>query len=152
LGVFATQSPADVLRSPISRTIVEQCATEIYLPNPRANYHDYVEGAGGENGDFGCTETEYETIKGFAEDSRMFLVKQGQNSAVAKPDLSPVKDPETGEVITEFNDELAVISGSTDNIELLHEIMAEVGEDPDDWMPVFQQRWKQRRNFERAHS
>lgn len=135
LGVFATQSPADVLRSPISRAIVEQCATEIYLPNPRANRHDYVAGEGGDNGDFGCTETEYETIKSFSEDSRMFLVKQGQNSAVACLNLAG------------FDDELAIISGSTDNIELLHKIMAEVGENPDDWIPIFHRRRKERRDF-----
>jgi type IV secretion/conjugal transfer VirB4 family ATPase len=132
LGVFATQSPADVLRSPISRAIIEQCATEVYLPNPRANYHDYVADAGGEKGDFGCTESEYEIIKSFAEDSRMFLVKQGQNSAVARLDLAG------------FNDELAIISGSTDNIELLHQVMADVGGNPEDWLPVFQERRKAR--------
>jgi type IV secretory pathway VirB4 component len=89
-------------------------------------------GAGGEKGDFGCTESEFEVIRSFAEDSRMFLVKQGQNSAVARLDLGG------------FDDELAIISGSTDNIELLHRVMAEVGEDPDDWLPVFQERRKAR--------
>jgi type IV secretion/conjugal transfer VirB4 family ATPase len=133
-GVFATQSPADVLRSNISRALVEQCATEIYLPNPRANRHDYVAGEGGEKGDFGCTESEFEIIQNFAEDSRMFLVKQGQKSSIARLDLAG------------FNDELAIISGSTDNVELLHQIMAEVGEDPDDWMPIFQERRKARHN------
>ena len=139
LGVFATQSPTDVLRSPIARAIIEQCSTEIYLPNPRANRRDYVDGEGGENGDFGCTETEFETIKNFSEDSRIFLVKQGQNSAVARLDLAG------------FDDELAIISGSTDNIELLHKVMEEVGENPDDWIPVFQQRRKERRKFASIH-
>ena len=37
-GVFcaATQSPSDVLASPISRTIIEQTATKVFFPNPDA--------------------------------------------------------------------------------------------------------------------
>lgn len=128
LGVFATQSPSDVLKSDISRAIIEQCATEIYLPNPKADYHEYVEG-------FKCTAAEYEIIKGFNEDSRMFLVKQGHHSAIARLDLGG------------FDEELAVLSGSTDNIELLHQIMAEVGEDPRVWLPIFHERRKARRRF-----
>ncbi|MDD3465172.1 MAG: VirB4 family type IV secretion/conjugal transfer ATPase [Candidatus Cloacimonetes bacterium] len=128
LGVFATQSPADVLKSDISRAIIEQCATEIYLPNPKADYHEYVDG-------FKCTAAEFEIIKGFNEDSRLFLVKQGHSSAIARLDLGG------------FDDELAVLSGSTDNIELLHQIMNEVGEDPRNWLPIFHERRKARRRF-----
>ena len=106
LGVFATQSPSDVLKSPIARALIEQCATEIYLPNPKADFNEYVEG-------FKLTEAEFEIIKNFNEDSRMFLIKQGHHSAIAKLDL------------TGFDDELAVLSGSSDNVELLHEILAE---------------------------
>jgi type IV secretion/conjugal transfer VirB4 family ATPase len=132
LGVFATQSPVDVLRSPISRAIVEQCATEIYLPNPRANYRDYVAGAGGSDGDFGLTEAEFDLVKNLHEDSRMFLVKSGHRSAVARLDLAG------------FDDDLAVISGSTDNVELAHKVMQEVGEDPANWLPVFHERRRSR--------
>ncbi|MDR1709132.1 MAG: VirB4 family type IV secretion/conjugal transfer ATPase [Candidatus Accumulibacter sp.] len=126
LGVFATQSPADVLDSDIARAIVEGCATEIYLPNPRARREDYIEG-------FGCTQAEYEIIRLFNEDERMFLVKQGHHSAIAQLDLGG------------FDDELAVLSGSTDNIELLHEVIEETGEDPKLWLPVFHRRRKARR-------
>jgi type IV secretion system protein VirB4 len=44
--VFGTQSPADVLRSPIAHTILEQCATKIFLPNAHAAERDYIEGFG----------------------------------------------------------------------------------------------------------
>lgn len=125
LGVFATQSPSDVLKSPIARAIIEQCATEIYLPNPRADFKEYVEG-------FKLSEAEFDIIKQLAEDSRMFLIKQGHQSAVAKLDL------------TGFDDELAVLSGSSDNIELLQVILSEVGENPADWLPVFHARRKAR--------
>ena len=35
LGIFDTQSPSDVLRHPIGRTMVEQSVTKIFLANPR---------------------------------------------------------------------------------------------------------------------
>jgi type IV secretory pathway VirB4 component len=72
-------------------------------------------------------------IRDFGEDSRQFLIKQGHQSAVGMLDLAG------------FDDELAVLSGSTDNVELLYSVMAEVGEDPRQWLPVFQQRRRDRR-------
>ena len=52
LMVFGTQSPADALRSPIAHTILEQCATKIFLPNAHGQARDYVEG-------FGLSEEEF---------------------------------------------------------------------------------------------
>lgn len=43
-----------------------------------------------------------------------------------------------------MGDELAILSGSSDNNELLDEIIAEVGDDPSQWLPVFHQRRKAR--------
>lgn len=126
LGVFATQSPSDVLKSPIARAIIEQCATEIYLPNPRADFKEYIEG-------FKVTESEFKLIRNLGEDSRMFLVKQGHSSAIAKLDLSG------------FEEELAVLSGNAENVELLDSIVEEVGDDPGIWLPIFHARRKERR-------
>jgi type IV secretion system protein VirB4 len=126
LGIFATQSPSDVLKSPISRAIIEQCATDIYLPNPKADKEEYVNG-------FKVTEREFEMIKEFQEDSRLMLIKQGHKSAVARLDLRG------------FDDELVVLSGSADNIALLDEIMHEVGQDPRIWLPILQARVRERR-------
>jgi hypothetical protein len=69
--VFGTQSPSDVLRSPIAPAIVEMCATKIYLPNPHAAARDYVDG-------FGLTREEFRLIREeLTPASRQFLVKQG---------------------------------------------------------------------------
>ncbi|MEY2170722.1 MULTISPECIES: VirB4 family type IV secretion/conjugal transfer ATPase [unclassified Rhodanobacter] len=137
LGVFATQMPSSLLKSPIAAQLVQQVATEIYLPNPKADFHEYTEG-------FKVTEAEFEIIKSLGEESRMFLVKQGHNSALAHLDLSPTRD-EDGKVIVDFDDELSILSGSSDNIEMLDQILSEVGEDPDRWVPVFHERRKARR-------
>ena len=128
LGVFMTQSPSDVLDSDIGKTMVEQSVTQIFLPNPRADYDDYVNG-------FKVTPQEFEIIKELEENSRMFLVKQGSRSALCKMDLG------------EMRDVLQIISGSKDNVELLENLMNEVGEDPNDWGELFLQRIAERKKL-----
>ena len=117
--VCATQSPADALKSKISHTVIEQTATFVYLPNPQAKERDYTEG-------FNVTRQEYLTIKNLPETSRKFLVKQGQNAVVCELDLDG------------FDDELAVLSGTTANILLAENVRQRVGDDPAVWLPVFQ--------------
>jgi len=126
LGIFDTQSPADVLRSDIARALVEQTATFFFLPNPRADYDDYVQG-------FKLTEAEFNIVRSLGENSRLFLMKQGHRSAIGRLDLAGLGDV------------LDVLSGTTDNVELLDGIRAEVGDDPLAWLPVFHERLAKRR-------
>ncbi|MDN8000200.1 VirB4 family type IV secretion/conjugal transfer ATPase [Burkholderia multivorans] len=126
LGIFDTQSPADVLRSPIARALIEQTATFFFLPNPRADYDDYVHG-------FKLTEAEFNIVRTLGENSRLFLVKQGHRSAIGRLDLAGLGDV------------LDVLSGTTDNIELLDGIRDEVGDEPAAWLPVFHERLAMRR-------
>lgn len=121
--VFGTQEPSDVLSSAVGKTIMSQSPTKIFLPNPDANHEDYVEG-------FNLTEREFELIKNTPIESRRFIVKQGQKSVVAELDLSGM------------DDEIAVLSGTTSNVELVTKIRAEVGDNPDVWLPVFHERRK----------
>ena len=133
LGVFATQMPSSLLNSKQAAELVQQVATEIYLPNPKADYDEYIKG-------FKVTEAEYEIIRNLDEDSHMFLVKQGHNSSIGWLDLGGL------------DDELAILSGSTDNTELLDTIMSEVGENPTDWVPIFHERRRARANFKTART
>lgn len=128
LGVFMTQSPSDVIETPIGKTMVEQSVTQIYLPNPRADYNDYVLG-------FKVTPQEFEIIKALEENSRMFLVKQGTRSSLCKLDLKDMRDV------------LNIISGSEDNIKLLDEIRVEHGDDPEVWSPVYLDRIAERKKL-----
>jgi type IV secretion system protein VirB4 len=122
LLIFATQSPADALRSSIAHAIIEQCPTRIFFPNGRADARDYVDG-------MKLTAREFDLIATqLTPESRMFLVKQNGSSVVAGLDLHG------------FDEELAVLSGRTANIELLESIRAEVGDDPAKWLDVFHQR------------
>jgi type IV secretion system protein VirB4 len=117
--VFGTLSAADVLRSPIAHTIVEQCATKIFLPNPHANRADYVDG-------FGLTEREFALVRqDLSASQHRFLVKQGLNSVVAELNLSGLDDG------------LAVLSGRTETVALLDRLRAERGDDPAGWTQAF---------------
>jgi type IV secretion system protein VirB4 len=122
-GVFccATQSPSDAIRSAISRTIIEQTATKVFFPNPDADEAEYRQG-------FGLSEREYALIKERLEPgSRQFLIKQGHTSVVCALDLKGM------------DLELAVISSRSANVETVRRLVAEVGNDPNRWLPLFGQ-------------
>lgn len=127
LGIFATQSPEDALASDIAAALVEQTATMILLPNPNASREDYING-------LKLTEAEYQVVVSLDERSRCFLVKQGHASAVCQLNLRGMDDA------------LAVISASTDNIEIMHRVLCDcaategVGVDslrPEQWLDSF---------------
>lgn len=118
LGIFDTQSPSDVLRHPIGRTMVEQSVTKIFLANPEAVREEYVEG-------FGLSEAEFEIVRSLgAQGGRRFLVKQGHASAICEMDLAGL------------DDFITVLSGTTDNVALLDSVRERHGDDPFQWLPV----------------
>jgi type IV secretion system protein VirB4 len=127
LGIFATQSPEDALRSDIAASLIEQTATMVLLPNPNASRNDYVDG-------LKLTESEYLVVKSLDERSRCFLVKQGHASSVCQLNLRGM------------DDHLAVISASTDNIEVMHRVLdqqarlhgvSEAELTPEQWLQQF---------------
>lgn len=118
-----TQSVKDTLRSKIAHSIIEQSPTQIFMPNPKASEEDYV-------GGFKLSHREYEIIRTLPEASRRFLIRQGANSVVAELNLKG------------FDNELAVLSGTTAYVEVLSGILRDVGNDPDVWLPIFHQKRK----------
>ena len=117
--VFATQSPADALRSPIAHSIIDQCATQILLPNSKATPEHYMTG-------LKLSPREYALVRQEMAD-RQFLIRQDRASVVAELDL------------TGFDDELAVLSGRQASVELLDRLRTKLGDDPALWMPAFLQ-------------
>lgn len=113
---FATQSAEDALASSIASAIVEQAATQIFMPNSKAQARDYVEG-------FGLSEHEFELVRSLPDNAHAFLIKSGHESVVARLDL-------TGE-----RDLLVILSGREHSVRLLDDIRARVGDDPEQWMP-----------------
>lgn len=115
--IFATQSVEDATNSTISETLIQQTATQIFLPNPKAT--DEYRRA------FMLTEREFNLLKTTDPGSRFFLVKQGKDVVVARIDLSGMDDV------------INVLSGRAETVTILHDILAENGDDPAIWLPLF---------------
>ena len=116
---LATQSPSDVLASPLSRTVVEQTATQVFFPNIRAQWSDYGEG-------FGLSRREFALIRDeLLPGSRQFLVRQNGQSAVCELNLSGMEEA------------LSVLSGRAREVAWVERLRAQLGEDPDRWLPAF---------------
>ncbi len=115
--VFATQSVEDASKSSISDTLVQQTATQIFLPNLKATsvYREV----------FMLSEREFNVVKTTDPSTRFFLIKQDNDGVMCRIDLSGMD-----EVIN-------ILSGRIDTVILLAEIIKEVGDDPDVWMPIF---------------
>ena len=119
--VFATQSVEDATKSSISDTLVQQTATQIYLPNLKAT--EVYRTA------FMLSEREFQLIKTTDPGTRYFLVKQDQGGVIAKIDLMGM-----GDVVR-------VLSGRAETVLLLDEIIKEVGsEKPEDWIDIYYKR------------
>jgi type IV secretion system protein VirB4 len=113
---FATQSAQDALESKIASAIIEQAATQIFMSNPKAQASEYVDG-------FGLTEHELELIRTIPDSAHCFLIKHGNDSVVARLNLTGEKDL------------LTVLSGRERTVRLLDEIRLETGDDPAAWLP-----------------
>jgi len=126
VAAFATQSPSDVLSSPIARTLVEQTPTKVFFPNTEAQQAEYVEG-------FGLSEREFELVgRQLAPGSRRFLLKQGFFGLVCELDLKG------------FDVELDVISGRAENVQRVERLIGELGPLPATWLPVFAEERRKR--------
>ena len=122
--IFATQSVEDASKSKISDTLIQQTATQIFLPNLKATsvYRDT----------FMLSEREFVIIKHTDPASRFFLIKQAIDAVVARIDLSGIG----------MDDIINVLSGRAESVILLREILNEVGHVPKVWLPIFYEKVK----------
>jgi type IV secretion system protein VirB4 len=118
---FATQSASDALDSRIASAIIDQTATQIFLPNPKAQMRDYCEG-------FSLTAHEFDLVRALPDTSHCFLVKHGQDSVVARLNL------------TGMHDMLTVLAGRERTVRRLDELRATLGDDPALWLPALLQK------------
>jgi type IV secretion system protein VirB4 len=124
--VFATQSVEDATKSSISDTLVQQTATQIFLPNLKAtNVYRSV---------FRLSEREYNIVRTTDPSSRFFLVKQDNDGVVAKIDLSGMDNI------------INVLSGKIETVAIVDNIINTVGEDPEDWLPLFYEKLQKKEN------
>ena len=123
--IFATQSVEDASKSAISDTLIQQTATQIFLPNLKAT--EVYKSA------FMLSQREFILIKTTDPGSRYFLIKQGTDAVIARLDLRGMDDI------------INVLAGSSDTVLMLYDIMKRYGEDPKDWLPVFYKEYKELR-------
>ena len=112
---FATQSAQDALESRIASAIIEQAATQIFMINPKARAEDYING-------FGLSAHEYDLVRTLPDSSHCFLIRHGNDSVVARLDLSGEKEM------------LAILSGRESTMRSFDDIVKVHGEDPAKWM------------------
>ncbi len=118
LAILATESVEHAEQSRISATILQQVATRIYLPNPKAG-EAYMQ-------IFGLSEREYRLVRRIRKDLRHFLLKHDQDAVIAQLDLSGMDDI------------LCVLASTVDDRSVFRRILQEYGERPEDWLPVYQ--------------
>ena len=112
---FATQNARDALDSKIGPSIIEQAATQIFMPNPKAKNTDYRQG-------FGLTAHEFDLVRTLPDTSNCFLIKHGNDSVIARLDL------------TGLDRILTVLSGRESSVRLLDSLRARLGDDPALWL------------------
>lgn len=118
---LVTQSPRDALNSPISHSIIDQCKTQIIMPNGRATEEDYIKG-------LKLTPAEFAAVKEHMPGSRMFLLKQDGASVACEMDL------------TGMGPFIAVLSGRTSSVARMERLREEHGED---WLVPFMAGWRE---------
>jgi type IV secretion system protein VirB4 len=112
---FATQNARDAIDSRIGPAIIEQSATQIFMPNPKAQAADYRAG-------FGLSAHELDLVRSLPDTSHCFLVKHGNDSIIARLDL------------TGLDRILTVLSGREASVRRLDALRASLGDDPADWL------------------
>ncbi|WP_430246453.1 VirB4 family type IV secretion/conjugal transfer ATPase (plasmid) [Neorhizobium sp. DAR64861/K0K2] len=115
---FGTQSAADIAKSKVSHTLIEQSSTNIHFPNPRADEESYIKR-------FGLTVKEYNFIKNTPPEKRTFLIKHGNDSVIARLDLSSMPDL------------VKVLSGRKETIEECAALREQYGDEPENWLAKF---------------
>lgn len=126
-GIFipATQSPDEILKSRIAAAVIEQCSTKIFLPNPKAEYKDYVEG-------MKVAPEVFDIIKSLDPLSRQFIIEK---SPLRRGDTSGFTALVTLD-LSGLGANLKIMSGSTDNLEIFDRIWRE-GMTPDAWIDSY---------------
>nr|WP_312196723.1 VirB4 family type IV secretion/conjugal transfer ATPase [Brucella anthropi] len=115
---FGTQSAADIAKAKASHTLIEQSATNIHFPNPRADEESYIKR-------FGLTVKEFNFIKNTPPEKRTFLVKHGNDSVIARLDLSKMPDL------------VKVLSGRKETVEECAALRERYGDEPENWLAEF---------------
>ncbi|SDR63678.1 type IV secretion system protein VirB4, partial [Rhizobiales bacterium GAS113] len=115
---FGTQSAKDIVEARIAHTLLEQTSTNIFFPNPKADFASYREA-------FKLSAREFRWVLETPPAARQFLIKHGSDSVVATLDLGDMP---------EF---VKVLSGRVETVEECARARAKHGDNPAAWLPAF---------------
>ena len=115
---LGTQTAKDIVKSPDAATIIEQSLTNIFFPNAKADDESYGQA-------FRLSRREVAWIRENVPEGRQFLIKSGQDSVIARLDL------------TSMPDLVRVLSGRTETIAECAALRERHGDDPAQWLPRF---------------
>ena len=126
-GLFipGTQSPAEILTSPLAPAVVEQCSTQIFMANPKADRKDYVDG-------LKVAPEIFDIIKNLDPLSRQFVIIK---SPLKKGDLRSFSALVTLD-LSGLGVYTKVLSGSADNLEIFESLYRD-GMKPAEWLPRY---------------
>ena len=116
--IMATEKAEAAMASSLSATVMQQVATQIYLPNPKVSPAEYAR-------IFGLTERETKYLTLMEKEKRHFLLKRGKISIVAELNLGEVKDL------------LPVLSAQASSLTIIEKLLSERGTEPMMWLPAF---------------
>lgn len=119
--IFDTQSPQTIINSPIRHIVLDNLATLIVFPNPRAEKETYMDA-------LKLTQSEFDAVKDATAESRIFLYKQEHESMLCRLDLSDLKEY------------IRVLSANTNSVKLVDELIEEYGSHPNQWLTAFFER------------
>lgn len=117
--IFATENIEDASKTELSRTIAQKIATQLFLPN-----FDAEKSSKAYKEVWGLSSEEYKMLMFMRSEKRHFMMKQNNNTIIAALNLADIK-------------ELDVLSGGDKTVEVMEDAIAEKGENPENWLPVF---------------
>jgi len=112
--VFATNEALNAQKSSVSNTLIEQTKTNIFFPNPKADFAVYSA--------FGLSEYEIHLIKTMNPADHYLLIKQVNDSVVVKFDLSA------------YPDLMKILSSKEAAVRKLDQLREKHGDDPKNWI------------------
>lgn len=118
--LLLSQELADITHSTVSASLNAETITKIFFPDPSPLQEVYRD-------IFHLSEREIHLLREHSVNKRYFLVKQPNQSAWVSLDLSHMKEW------------MKLLSGNQGTITMLHRLMAECGENPDNWLPRYLQ-------------
>ena len=115
IAIMATEKAEEVVSSPLSAAIMQQVATQIYMPNSQAQAQEYAR-------IFGLTSIEIEYLAKMSLKHRQFLLKRGQQSIVAELDLRELKP------------QVALLSARMPALNYMTKLISQKGLEPKNWL------------------